>query len=163
MEKTQQVIYDQQKMLMQTTIRQGELLVNHTRWIKGNRDTLRALIAADQAAVFTKLQVFGGVISREVDTFADTVKMAQLGKLNPDQISLATLNDIVQFIQTTEEEFKLTSPVKKAADIFTMPHSYLYNLEEERLEFIIHVPMTRQEQILDMYEYFPFPMTMAIS
>lgn len=161
MEKTQQVIYDRQKMLMQTTIRQGELLVDHTQWIKGNRDTLRALIAADQAAVFTKLQVFGGVISREVDTFADTVKMAQLGKLNPDQISLATLNDIVQFIQTTEEEFKLTSPVKKAADIFTMPLSYLYNLEEERLEFIIHVPMTRQEQILDMYEYFPFPMTMT--
>jgi hypothetical protein len=55
----------------------------------------------------------------------------------------------------------LASPVQKAADIFTMPLSYLYKLKEQRLEFIIHVPLTRPEQILDMYEYFPFPMTMT--
>jgi hypothetical protein len=67
------------------------------------------------------------------------------------------LDNIVLFVQQTESDFGLTSPVKKAADIFTMPLSYLYNQKEQRLEFIIHIPLTRQEQILDMYEYFPFP------
>jgi hypothetical protein len=161
LEKSQQVISDRQKMLMQTTVKQGELLVQHSEWIKSNRATLKGLIAADQASVFTKLQVFGGIIQQEVDTFADTVKMAQLGKLNPDQISLSVLDDIVAFIQTVEAERGLTSPVKLAADLFTMPLSYLYNLKETRLEFILHVPLTRPEQILDMYEFFPFPMTMT--
>jgi hypothetical protein len=161
LEKNQQVISDRQKMLMQTTVEQGKLLVQHSEWIKSNRATLKGLIAADQASVFTKLQVFGGIIQQEVDTFADTVKMAQLGKLNPDQISLSVLDDIVAFIQTVEAERGLTSPVKLAADLFTMPLSYLYNLKETRLEFILHVPLTRPEQILDMYEFFPFPMTMT--
>jgi hypothetical protein len=98
---------------------------------------------------------------RLYNTFADTVKMAQLGKLNPDQIGLSVLDDIVLFVQQTESDFGLTSPVKKAADFFTMPLSYMYSLKEQRLEFIIHVPLTRPEQILDMYEYFPFPMTMT--
>jgi len=42
-----------------------------------------------------------------------------------------------------------------------MPLSYLYNLKTEHLEFIVHVPLTRPQQILDMYEFHPFPMTMT--
>ena len=161
LEKTQQAIYDRQKMLMQTTVAQGKLLTDHQKWIKETRDQLALVIKTDQAGLFTKLLSFGGIIQREVDTFADTVKMALLGKLNPDQISYEKLTEMAQFVWDMEKEKGLQSPVKIPADLFSMPLSYLYNLEEERLEFIFHIPMTQPHQILDMYEYLPFPMSMT--
>jgi len=161
LEKSQQATHDRVKMLMQTTLTQGQLLTQHSDWIKKNRDRLQTLIAADQAKVFTQLHTFGGIIQREVDTFADTVKMAHLGKLNPDQISLTQLNEMLAFIREMEESHQLESPVHSVADLFTMPLSYMYNLQETQLEFIIHVPMTQPGQILDMYEYVPFSMTMT--
>ena len=79
------------------------------------------------------------MIQQETGIFADTVKLAQLGKLNPDQIGYEQLLKITEYIWDLEEEKDLKSPISKMADLFSMPLSYLYNLERE---FIIHIPLT---------------------
>jgi len=109
------------------------------------------------------MRTFLQLIEGEVRVFCDTVKMALLGKLNPDQISYQQLAGIADFIYALEDEHNLESPLQQPADLFSMPLTYLYNLEEQRLEFIIHVPMYKAEQLLDMYEHQPFPMTMGLN
>jgi hypothetical protein len=101
------------------------------------------------------------VIEDQVRVFGDTVKMGQLGKLNPDQFSYDLLRNVTDFIWELENTHDLVSPIRRPADLFKMPLSYLYNLKTEHLEFILHVPLTRPQQVLDMYEFHPFPMTMT--
>ena len=161
MERNQNQIMDRQRMLIQTTVAQSKALEEHSKWIQDNRQMLRTLSQLDQARVYAQLASFSNVIQQETGIFADTVKLAQLGELNPDQIGYEQLLKITEYIWDLEEEKDLKSPIGKMADLFSMPLSYLYNLEQERLEFIIHIPLTRETSILDMYEYFPFPMTMT--
>jgi len=161
MERNQNQIMDRQKMLIQTTIAQSKTLEQHNKWIQENRKLLHTLTQLDQARVYAQLASFSNVIQQETSIFADTVKLAQLGKLNPDQIGYEQLLSITEYIWDLEQEKALKSPIGKMADLFSMPLSYLYNLEQERLEFIIHIPLTRESSILNMYEYFPFPMKMT--
>ena len=57
----------------------------------------------------------------------------------------------------------MVTPVKSTANIFTMPMSYVFNKARENFYFIVHIPLTRPEQVMDMFEYVPFPMTMSTS
>ena len=89
--------------------------------------------------------------------------LAQIGKINPDQISQEALKNIVEFLEMVTEMKNMVTPVKTPADLFSMPMSYVFNKEQETFFFIIHIPLTRGEQVMDMYEYIPFPMTMSMS
>ena len=117
----------------------------------------------NQNVSLLKMRTFGSVIEDQVRVFGDTVKMGQLGKLNPDQFSYQLIKDVAKFIWELEETHKLESPIHKPADLFKMPLSYLYNLKTEHLEFIVHVPLTRPQQILDMYEFHPFRMPIPLT
>ena len=57
----------------------------------------------------------------------------------------------------------MITPVKSPADSFTMSMSYVFIKELETFYFIVHIPLTRPEQLMDMYEYIPFPMAMSTS
>jgi hypothetical protein len=118
-------------------------------------------LKADPHGTLLKIQTFLALIEDQIRIFGDTVKLAQLGKLNPDQVPYTQLERMATFIWEMERDHHLESPINVPSDLFTMPMSYLYNMEEERLEFIIHVPMYRPGQLLDMYEYQPFPMTLG--
>ena len=41
--------------------------------------------------------------------------------------------------------------------------SYVFNTAQETFYFIVRIPMTHQEQVMDMFEYIPFSMTMSTS
>ena len=107
------------------------------------------------------MRSFVELMGDQIRIFGDTVKLAQLGKLNPDQFSYSQLEQLAHFVWETEDLHKLHSPVTRPSDLFTMPLSYLYDLDQQRIEFIIHVPMYRESQLLDIYEYHPFPMTIS--
>ena len=57
----------------------------------------------------------------------------------------------------------MVTPVKTTANIFAMPMLYVFNKAKETFYFMVHIPLTRQEQVMDMFEYVPFPMTMSTS
>ena len=77
----------------------------------------------DQAAELTKIQQISSMTQEEVQIFANTVSMAQLGKLNPDQITTEALSSILEFVKLATG----TRTVQATGDIFAMPMSYIYN------------------------------------
>ena len=44
-----------------------------------------------------------------------------------------------------------------------MPMSYVCNPEDKIFYFIIHIPLVRPEQVMDIVVYIPFPMTLSTS
>ena len=44
-----------------------------------------------------------------------------------------------------------------------MPMSDVYNRADKVFYFIVHIPLVRPEQVMDMFEYVPFPMTLSTS
>ena len=156
-------IHDNQKLLFAITVKHHELQVNHTSYLKKNTEIWMDHFTADQAASFTKIQQMWSLCQDEVRTFSTTVAMAQIGKINPDQISQEALENVVEFLQMVTKIKDLVTPVKVPANLFTMSMSYVFNKEQETFFFIIHIPLTRAEQVMDMYEYVPFPMTMSTS
>ena len=79
------------------------------------------------AAEFTKIQQISSMTQEEVQIFANTVAMAQLGKHNPDQITTEALASILELVRIATHTRKLVCPVQSAGNIFAMPMSYIYN------------------------------------
>ena len=156
-------LQDNQKLLFATTVKHHEILVNHTEYIARSTEAWMDLYNVDQAASFTKIQQMSSLCQDEVRTFSTTVALAQLGKINPDQISQEALENVLEFLDLVTETKGMVTPVKSTADIFTMPMSYVFNKARETFYFIVHIPLTRPEQVMDMFEYVPFPMTMSTS
>jgi hypothetical protein len=142
LEQTLEVHADRIRMLMQTTVTQGKLLSEHDRYLKALDKQFLTELSADPHVTLLKMRTFGSVIEDQVRVFGDTVKMGQLGKLNPDQFSNEMLKDVAKFIWDLEETHKLVSPIHKPSHLFKMPLSYLCNLQTEHLELIVHVPLT---------------------
>ena len=99
----------------------------------------------------------------EVWIFANTVSMAQLGKLNPDQITLEALASILEFLKLATSTRKLVCLVQSTRDIFTMSMSYVDNCTDKVFYFIVHIPLVQPEQVMDTFEYVSFPMTLLTS
>ena len=125
LEQTSEVHADRIRMLMQATVTQGKLLKEHDQYLKALDKQLLTELSADPHGTLLKMRTFGSVIEDQVRVFGDTVKMGQLGKLNPDQFSYQLIKDVAKFIWELEEMHKLESPIHKPADLFKMPLSYL--------------------------------------
>ena len=74
-------VTDNQKLLFAITLKHQEILANHSLLRLNDHFTI------DQAARLTRIQQTSSVVQEEVRILTNTVAMAQLGKLNPDQIS----------------------------------------------------------------------------
>ena len=106
----------------------------------------------DQASSFNKIQQMSSLCQDEIRTFSTTVALAQIGKINPDQILQGALEDIVEFLKIVIEARGMVLLVKTTADMFTMPKSYIFNKAQETFYFIVHIPLTRQEQVIYMFK-----------
>jgi len=148
-------------MLYKTTVLNTKALAEHERLLKTYGTAIHAILQMDLASTFTKLTQHSTLIQNEVRILSDTAKFAQVGKINPEQIPWETLQGISDFVYSVETERGLVSPIDKPSDIFSMPMSYLYDLEKGQFEFIVHIPLTRKEQVLSMHEFLPFPMTLT--
>ena len=73
------------------------------------------------------------------------------------------MENVLEFLDLVTEAKGMVTQAKSTANIFTMPMSYVFNKARERFYFIVHIPLTRPEQVMDMFEYIPFPMTMSTS
>ena len=64
----------------------------------------------DQAAALTKIQQILSMTQEEVWIFANTVAMAQWGKLNPDQTTKEALASILEFVRFATRSLKTGLP-----------------------------------------------------
>ena len=97
----------------------------------------------DKAAELTKIQQISSMVQEEVRIFSNTIAMAKLGRLNPDQISTEALSGILDLVRMATQAQKLVSPVQVTGDIFAMPMSYIYNRADKVFYFIVHIPLVR--------------------
>ena len=74
---------DNIRMLMQTTIRQTELLEEHDKYIKGLSKQLLKELRLDVHGTLLKMRMVAGIIEEEIRIFGDTVKMAADGEAEP--------------------------------------------------------------------------------
>lgn len=133
-------LQDNQKLLFPSTVKHHDILVNHTQYLKKNTETWQDHFTVDQAASFTKIQQMSTLCQDEVQTFSTTVALAQIGKINPDQISQEALENVVDFLDLVTKTKDMVTPVKTPTDLSSMPMSYVFNKEQETFFFIIHIP-----------------------
>ena len=126
-------LQDNQKLLFATTVRHHEIRSTEA-WMD--------LYNVDQASSFTKIKQMSSLCQDEVRTFSTMVALAQIGKINPDQISQEALENALEFLDLVTEVKGMVTPVKSTADIFTMPMSYVFNKAQETFYFLIHIPLT---------------------
>ena len=138
---------DNQILLFATTVKYHEILVNHSEFITPSTEAWMDVYNNDQASSFTKIQQMSSLCQDEGRTFSTTVALAQIGKINSDQISQEALENVLEFLDLVTEAKGMVTPVKSTADIY----------------FIIHIPLTGPKQVMDMFEYIPLPMTMSRS
>ena len=91
-------LQDNQKLLLATTVKHHEILVNHTEYIARSTEACMDLYNVEQAASFTKIQQMSSLCQDKVRTFSTTVALAQLGKINPDQISQEAIENVLEFL-----------------------------------------------------------------
>ena len=112
-----------QKLLFAMTLKHQEILVNHSLLHLKNYQRWNDFFTMDQAAELTKIQQISSMTQEEVRIFSNTVALAQLGRLNPDQITTEALASIVEFVNIVTKTRQLITPVHSAGDIFAMPMS----------------------------------------
>ena len=89
-------LQDNQKLLFATTVRHHEILVNHIEYITRSTEAWMDLYNVDQASSFTKIQQMSSLCQDEIRTYSTTaVALAQIGKINPDQISQEALENVL--------------------------------------------------------------------
>ena len=114
-------------MLFPTTVKHHEILVNHSEYITRSTEAWMDLYNVDKASSITKIQQMSSLCQDEVRTFSTTVALAQIRKINPDQISQEASENVLEFLELVTEAKGMVTPVKSTADIFTMPMSYVFN------------------------------------
>ena len=128
-----------QKLLFATTLKHQEILANHSLLHLHNYLRWNDFFTMDQAAERTKIQQISSMTQEEDWILANTVAMAQLGKLNPNQITTEALTSILEFVRITTHTQKLVCPVQSASNIYAMPMSYVYNRADKVFYFIMHI------------------------
>ena len=91
---------------------------NHHQWTN--------LFTADQSSVLTKVQQVSSMVQEEVEIFFNAVALAQLGKLNPNQVTTESIQSIIDFINLGTSSLKMVSPVHFDGNLITMPMSYVF-------------------------------------
>ncbi len=73
------------------------------------------------------------------------------------------LKKIKQKIDQTAQENGYISYVTKVTDLFQIPLSYVYQPNNKTIALLLHVPLVKQEYLLHLNQYLPFPLTHNLS
>ena len=98
-----------------------------------------------------------------VSTIASALEQAQNQKLS----HLLFPNDILKRIKNKIDATALAngyiSYVNKVTDLFQIPLSYVWQPNNKTLALLLHVPLVKEEYLLNMNQYLPFPLTQTLS
>jgi len=98
-----------------------------------------------------------------VSTIASGLEQAQNQKLSHLLFPYDVLKKIKQKIDQTAHEHGYISCVTKVTDLFQIPLSYVYQPNNKTIALLLHVPLVKQEYLLDLNQYLPFPLTHNLS
>ena len=110
------------------------------------------------------LQSFGLFILEMIDTeyqrtkaTADALRKLLMGKFQPGLIDTKVLRMALTKIKEQATLEELTPVVRTVSDMYQMPVSFLYNETASVLHVFIHIPLFKENQVLDLYRFIPVP------
>ena len=93
----------------------------------------------------------------------DGLDQAQVHRLSHKLFTNDVLETIKANIDVTAEKNGYLSFVKHTTDLFQIPLSYVYQPGNETVSLILHVPFVKHENLLQMHQYLPFPLSHDLS
>lgn len=97
-------------------------------------------------------------IVRAMETFVDTVHSAREGKLSKKLLPGKALVNIKKHIEQIAVEKNMVSPIQNARDLFKLPVSTLFNQEARELVLFLHVPMVKEDNLMQLQAVMPLPL-----
>jgi hypothetical protein len=85
------------------------------------------------------------------------LEQAQNQKLSHTLFPNDVLVKIKEKIYQTAQENNFISYVTKITDLFQIPLSYVYQPGNKTFSVLLHVPLVKQECLLNLNQYLPFP------
>ncbi len=70
---------------------------------------------------------------------------------------------IIKKIEQTAADNGYISYVSKVTDLFQIPLSYVYQPNNKTIALLLHVPLVKEEYLLNLNQYLPFPLTHSLS
>jgi len=98
-----------------------------------------------------------------VSTIASGLEQAQNQKLSHILFPNDVLKKIKQKIDQTAKGNDYISYVTKVTDLFQIPLSYVYQPNYKTIALLLHVPLIKQEYLLNLNQYLAFPLTHNLS
>jgi len=98
-----------------------------------------------------------------VSTIASALEQAQNQKLSHSLFPNNILKRIKEKIDATALANGYISYVNKITDLFQIPLSYVWQPNNKTLALLLHVPLVKEEYLLNMNQYLPFPLTQSLS
>jgi len=100
----------------------------------------------------------------EVQTkIEDCLDQAQLHRLSHKIFTNDVLESIKANIDATAKRNGFLSFVTQTTDLFQIPLSYVYQPGNKTVSLILHVPLVKHENLLQMHQYLPFPLSHDLS
>ena len=93
----------------------------------------------------------------------DGLDQAQLHRLSHKLFPNDVLETIKANIDVVAEKNGFLSFVNQVTDLFQIPLSYVYQPGNETVSLILHVPFVKHENLLQMHQYLPFPLSHDLS
>ncbi len=98
-----------------------------------------------------------------VKTIEAGLEQAQIQKLSHTLFPNDVLKKINQKINQMAQENGYISYVTKLIDLFQIPLAYVYQPNNKTIALLIHVPLIKQEFLLNLNQYLRFPLTHNLS
>ena len=93
----------------------------------------------------------------------DGLDQAQVHRLSHKLFPNDVLESIKSNIDITASKNNYISFVKQTTDLFQIPLSYVYQPGNETVSLILHIPFVKPENLLQMHQYLPFPLSHELS
>ena len=93
----------------------------------------------------------------------DGLDQAQVHRLSHKLFPNDVLETIKSNIDEVAQKNGFLSFVEHVTDLFQIPLSYVYQPGNETVSLILHVPFVKHENLLQMHQYLPFPLSHDLS
>ena len=92
-----------------------------------------------------------------------TINQAKSHRLSEDLLSRTTVQKMYNHLDEMHNSRFMDMMLDSPRDLYQAEVSYLYMPEENQLRLFLHVPMIMQEKSLNLYQFFPVPLSQTLT
>jgi hypothetical protein len=108
--------------------------------------------------IFARIQETIHEAQRLFDKFTDAFTQTINQKLPTDFLSPHVTDSILSYIKKHTYLKEFMAPVNTVADLFHLDASYLYDNEKQEFIIFLHVPVTRNTELMELHKFHAFPL-----